>query len=173
MSHDPTLEVLAERLAALCQSVGLYNVASKSTTSVQGHKSLVLACFELWQSRELHRTSDMLRRAGIDIDESRGNPHLRQIAKIAAYEHVARVLVTQASHPHYGPLFRHVTLRFVPAHASIPIVSGMAGNSCHDRYRVHAEVQLVMDIDVNERHRWQSPRVLESSKAACFLCDMF
>ncbi|KAK5106991.1 hypothetical protein LTS08_001116 [Lithohypha guttulata] len=173
VSQDRSFEVLVDRLAALCESIRAHNVISKSTTSVQHQKSLVLACFEFWKSRALHSTTDMLRRADVDIDESRGNPHLRQVAKIAAYEHVTRVLVTHALHRQYGSLFRHIILRFVPAHAPIPIVSGIADASCHNRYRVHAEVQLVMDIDVNERRRWQPPRALGSSKAACFLCDMF
>lgn len=109
----------------------------------------------------------------MNTDESRGNPHLRQISKIAAYEKVPRILAMHTLNSRYRRLFRHIKVHFVTPHDPIPVVSPNTGAAGHDRYRVHAEVQLVMDIDLADRQRWKTLRMIGSSKAACFLCDLF
>ena len=167
------LTILRTRLTDLCQHLQRHKAASKSRTSIQNLKTLVLACHHFWAAPGSESTRGMLLRAGVDIDETHGNPYLLQIAKIAAYDHVSKMMVVHASSKRFEQYFRHITIRYVPTYDPVPttipkIIAG-GGSQC----RVHAEVQLVMELDKAKVTKWRRPRAIGSSKAACFLCDLF
>ncbi|EHY58842.1 uncharacterized protein HMPREF1120_06844 [Exophiala dermatitidis NIH/UT8656] len=115
---------------------------------------------------------NMLDRGGVDMDESRGNPHLRQVGKIATLCHIAEMLALLATHHRFRPLCVNLGIRYLPGYRTIqspiPAVDG-GSEAC----RVHAEVQLVVEFDIRQTSGWHKPRVIGSSKAPCYLCELF
>lgn len=96
-SNSNKHDLLGTRLRSLCRHLQSHTVTSKSDASVQRLKDFVRTCHHFWAVPGSESTYDMLVQAGVNIDETQGNPHLLQVAKIAAYEHISRVMVRYAS----------------------------------------------------------------------------
>ncbi|EXJ70465.1 uncharacterized protein A1O5_06534 [Cladophialophora psammophila CBS 110553] len=172
-SHSGHRETLSSRLQTLCTSLGDYCNRAKGRKTLEDVKRLVVACYGFFEATsDGENVTNMLRQVGVDVDGSRGNPHLRQIGKIASYCHIAETLSTIASHQEYRRFCVNLSIRYVRAYRTVPSpIPAVDGGSrdCH----VHAEVQLVVDLDLREPSNWRYPRAIASSKAACFLCEMF
>lgn len=105
-----------------------------------------------------------LHHAGVDVDESQGNPHLRQIGKTASIYHLAETLSMIASHHEFRRFCVNLSVRYVPAYRTVPLPVLAVDGGSRD-CRVHAEVQLVVDLDLRRTSKWDPPRVVGSSKA--------
>ncbi|KIW90486.1 uncharacterized protein Z519_09132 [Cladophialophora bantiana CBS 173.52] len=166
-------ETLSSRLQTLCTSLGDYCNRAGGQKTIEDVKRLVVACYAFFEATtDGESVTDMLRQVGVDVDGSRGNPHLRQIGKIASYCHIAETLSTIASHQEYRRFCVNLSIRYVCAYKTVPSpIPAVDGGSrdCH----VHAEVQLVVDQDLRGPSDWRKPRAIASSKAACFLCELF
>lgn len=96
---------------------------------------------------------------------------VRELDKLSNYWRISRDLARICSgnrrYKSCRPLFKHLTLDIVPHHN--PVSS--ANTDVRLNRFVHAEVQMAI---YHETRRSQSlPRMIGSSKAACYLCDAF
>ncbi|KAK5943285.1 hypothetical protein PMZ80_004292 [Knufia obscura] len=100
---------------------------------------------------------------------------LRQLEKIGAYWRIAMDLIRYAvTYPH---MFNAIELIYLPPYASIPtsIAYESWARTCH----VHAEVQLVVEYDLQKAHSDEVnpetilPRIIGTSKYLCYLCYLF
>ena len=161
------------RLEILRDALRQYANRIERNRTTEDIRRVVLACYDFCKPQpDGGSMKNMLGDAGIDIDESRGNPHLRQVGKIATLCHVPELLSSIASHPSLRYLCVNLTVRYLPAYSSVPSpVPTVDGGS--RACRVHAEVQLVVEVDVGGSSGWYRPRVIGSSKAPCYLCELF
>lgn len=103
---------------------------------------------------------------------------LHQLEKVGAYWRIAVSLVKTARQYHH--IFFDVELEYLNPYESLPTSVGYEtwAKSCH----VHAEIQLVVDYDLQRQVQKDSesgseevlwPRVIGSSKYMCYLCYLF
>ncbi|KIW54611.1 hypothetical protein PV05_06960 [Exophiala xenobiotica] len=165
--------VLLDRLRKLCRSLKDYCERAQRLRTAEDIKTLVVACYDFFDKTSTGGTmKNMLQQVGINVDESRGDPSLRQIGKIASYCHIARRLSTIAAHREFRSFFTNISIRYLPAYPTTKLPIPAADGGSRD-CRVHAEVQLVANLDVTRPSKWMGPRGIGSSKAACFLCELF
>lgn len=172
-SESGPFSTVATRLEILCNSLQGYCTRPETAQTPNEMKRFVIACYRFFDvTTDGESMKAMLRRAGIDVDESRGNPYLRQVGKIASYYHVADTLALVASHRVFRNLCINLSIQYVPAYKPVPPLMAAADRRSGD-CRVHAEIQLIVELDMRQRSDWKGPRVIGSSKAACFLCELF
>lgn len=165
--------VVLSRLQTLYDVVACYHARIEKLRGLEDVKKLVVGCHDFFKATpEGDDMKTLLRRADIDVDASRGDSCLRQIGKIANYYHVAESFSMIASNQEYRQFCINLSVRYLTPYkmvqSPIPAVD-KCGRDC----RVHAEVQLVVDIDLNLSLKWRKPRTIGSSKAPCFLCELF
>jgi OTT_1508-like deaminase len=170
---SPQHFILITRLEILCEALRQYHSQTEKKRTTEDVKEVVLACYDFFKPQpDGQGMKAMLAGAGIDIDESRGDPHLRQVGKIATLCHMAELLSSIASHQNSRRLCVNIGIRYLPTYQSIqspvPAVDG-GSTEC----RIHAEVQLVVEFDISNSSHWNRPRVIGSSKAPCYLCELF
>jgi OTT_1508-like deaminase len=166
-------KMLVTRFQNLCQSLQQYHQLSKQSQDVGNTKNLVIACYSFCSAINGISIKSMLICAGIDVDGPRGDPHIRQIGKIAAYYHVVEMLVAIASSRAFRTFCLNISTRYVQAYSPTQSTMASMTDGCGGVCPVHAEVQLVIEFDARQPSRWRKPRVIGSSKAACFLCELF
>lgn len=172
-SASPQHVQLVQRLETLDRALEVYFSQAEDIRTLESLKSLVAACCNFFNSLPSGESmKSALHHAGVDVDESQGNPHLRQIGKTASIYHLAEMLSTIASHPKFRRFCVNLSVHYVPAYRTVLLPIPAVDNASRD-CRVHAEVQLVVDLDLRPTSEWSPPRVIGSSKAPCFLCEMF
>jgi len=95
---------------------------------------------------------------------------VREVDKLSNYWKISHDLARICTGSRYRscrPLFNHITLNRVSPHD--PVLS--ANMLVRSKRFVHAEIQMVMYHETNGPKGL--PRVIGSSKAACYLCDAF
>lgn len=98
---------------------------------------------------------------------------LRQVEKLGAYWRIANFLIQTANA--YPALFSEIFLEWLTPYESVPTSKAYESwaKTCH----VHAEVQLILHIDMDRSSRGSAPlfepRVVGTSKYLCFLCYLF
>lgn len=173
--HSESLQhsLLVNRLETLCKALRQYCDQLERYRTMENVKRVVRACHDFFN---VLPTGESMKNAlacgGVETDESHGNPHLRQIGKIASLFHIAEILSMIASHQDFHRLCVNLSIQYLPAYKIIQSPIPAADGGSRD-CRVHAEVQLVVDFDSRDISGWYSPRVIGSSKAPCFLCELF
>lgn len=100
---------------------------------------------------------------------------IRQIHKLGRYWGLC--VETPKHARKYRNLFQQIKLEFIPSY--LPVTSTVmytppgAGLRSHVQCYVHAEIQLLVYYDLHATPKMRRPRVVGTSKAACFLCDLF
>lgn len=102
------------------------------------------------------------KRAAINIDEA-SMKAIRAFDKVANYRHISEWLSRLAGSRKFRQSFQQVNFRFLD-HYAPHMVLGRA------RF-VHAEVQIVTFYRLEGKG--SVPRVIGTTKAACYLCDLF
>lgn len=97
---------------------------------------------------------------------------VREIDKLSNYWRISHDLARICTGPRYRQyrfLFTHMQLEIVAPYK--PISSINTSTMKRTKRFVHAEVQMILHHEERNAKEW--PRVIGSSKAACYLCDAF
>ncbi|OAP55808.1 hypothetical protein AYL99_09960 [Fonsecaea erecta] len=92
-----------------------------------------------------------------------------QIDKLAAYHRIPETLAREAHRRGTRPLFSNIRLEYVDPYRPVQSSISLSGKKVH--CHVHAEVQMVIHYIVQPA--LTTPRIIGTSKAACFLCHLF
>ena len=101
-------------------------------------------------------------RAGTKLDIA-SQKAIKAFDKLANYQHISERLSHIAASSSFRHLFKSIKFRFLN-HYQCRIVHG------RERY-VHAEIQLAIFHRLQRTH--PSPRTIGTTKAACYLCNLF
>ena len=101
-------------------------------------------------------------RAGAKLDIA-SQKTIKAFDKLANYRHIGERLSRMAASSKFRRLFKSVQFRFLDCYESRWVKS-------RERF-VHAEIQLATFHRLQKTH--PSPRTIGTSKAACYLCDLF
>ena len=164
---------LIARIETLCTVLRRHNGSSKQFKQIQYIREVVTACHSFCSVVNEEQIKTMLMEAGVDLDKARGDPTIRQIYKIAAYHSIAETLSSVTSKQGLRQYFLKTSIRCISAYTTTQIVIAHAADGGDRSCRVHAEIQLVVDMDRRSDSEWLRPRVICSGKAACFLCELF
>ena len=104
----------------------------------------------------------IFRRAGAQLDKA-SLKTIKAFDKLANYRHIGERLSRMAASSKFRHLFKSVQFRFLNCYESHRVKS-------RERF-VHAEVQLATFHRLQKTH--PSPRTIGTSKAACYLCNLF
>jgi hypothetical protein len=108
---------LVQRLETLYQALEGYCSQNEEFRTIESLKSLVTACYNFFNSLPSGESmKSALHHAGVDVDESQGNPHLRQIGKTASTYHLAETLSMIASHHEFRRFCVNLSVRYIPAY---------------------------------------------------------
>ena len=102
------------------------------------------------------------KQAGTKLDIA-GQKVIKAFDKLANYQHISERLSRMAASSSFRYLFKSIHFRFLDHYES---------HIVHERERyVHAEVQLAIFHRLQRTH--PSPRTIGTTKAACYLCNLF
>ncbi len=164
---------LIARVESLCVALKQNDTRSSPSKQIRSIQQVVVACRKFCTAADNEEVGRLLRAAGIDLDRARGDPTIRQICKVAAYSYIADMFAAVTSNPKLRRYFLKTNIRFINAYDAVryamPRVIDGGDRSC----RVHAEIQLVVDLDIRSDAVCCRPRAICSGKAACFLCELF
>ncbi|OQV08936.1 hypothetical protein CLAIMM_13141 isoform 1 [Cladophialophora immunda] len=92
-----------------------------------------------------------------------------QIDKVGAYHRIPETLAREARRRKTRPLFSSIRLEYINPYRPVQSAISLSGKkvNCH----VHAEVQMVIHYILEPASN--TPRIIGTSKAACFLCHLF
>ena len=159
----------------LCQRLSKINTLSDSNTLLS---SILLAASSLWENHQheiVHILSHIPR-----FDISTKEVLISLLSKLGRYV-PASIRLLDLAH-RFPDLFRAIEVRSVSIsprsplhtlhiHNLDPSISNPGPRRA--RYKVHAEIQLLFDYEMRRQEASPGPRVIVSSKSACFLCDRF
>ena len=112
---------------------------------------------------------ETLTRAGLNASHLCRNKHIRQLDKIGTYFRITKTLAKAAKK--YKTWMAGLRIEYLSPFKPVWSEISLKGKkvSCH----VHAEVQLVVFYDLTTPPGRLKTRVIGTSKATCFLCQLF
>ncbi len=155
-------ENIYNELQSLLNAYELVDAAQSVEKEGQALKAAVLRSYAVSTLNGSHSLEKQFESLGFSVQTSQGMGVL-QVDKIARYYEICKHLIRTARK--HKELFSNVTT--VCCQAPVSTIPRGALKPCH----THGDVQIVLHYDRNPHN--PPPRVIGSSKSACFLCDLF
>lgn len=159
---------LTERLHKLVNRMKLLdNSATNADDGIIELQQVVQDCYDFCSVAKNHRLKNQT--STDELHQLVENKYFRRLEKIAGYFESTDSMVSAARK--YPAKFRDAKVEVVPNYASVCSEISLKGRvtKCH----IHAEIQLVFHYELHAKTTEPLPRVIGTSKAACFLCAEF
>ncbi|KIX97397.1 uncharacterized protein Z520_06849 [Fonsecaea multimorphosa CBS 102226] len=184
MNAGPKLENTLSRMrstATTATAVGLVNRITKlrakfqnilrldNLQAAQELEECVHECFSITTDNGRTPFRTTLHEAELDSRAWFNNKFMMQIDKLGAYYRIPETLSREARRKGMRPLFSRIRLEYIAPYRPAKSSISLSGEKvyCH----VHAEVQMVIHYIL--KATGPRPRIIGTSKAACFLCHLF
>lgn len=167
-----SLSTPAERyrtlLLALCDTYEIVDTSADKMTADKHMRRVIRESYDLCTSGGKCSLEQTVERAEMDPNTVCDNANIRQVNSIGHYWGACSALSKFARR--YN-VFTKVAFEYLPPYQSVysAVHEVRKPSACY----VHAEIQILTFYELNAATNSSSPRVIGSSKAACYLCDLF
>jgi hypothetical protein len=161
-------QTLLVALAALCDTYEIVDRSVDKTTADQSLRRVVRESYDLCTSGGKFSLEQTVKQAGLKPDRVCNRQEFRQVNSIGHYWGACVALSKLARrYSVFSKIALECLLPFQPVYSRIPDVGKPI--PCH----VHAEIQVLIFYELKSETSTSIPSVIGTSKATCYLCDLF
>jgi hypothetical protein len=152
----------------LCDTYDIVDNSVDKTTADQSLRRVVRESYDLCTSGGKLSLEQTVEQAGLDSDRVCNRQEFRQVNSIGHYWGACVALSKWARrYSVFSKIALECLLPYQPVYSRVPDVGKPI--ACH----VHAEIQVLIFYELKGEMNAPIPRVIGTSKAACYLCDLF
>ena len=155
-------------LAALCDTYEIVDKSVDKTAADQSLRQVARESYDLCTSGGKFSLEQTVKQAGLNPDRVCNRQEFRQVNSIGHYWGACVALSKLARrYSVFSKIALECLLPFQPVYSRIPDVGKPI--PCH----VHAEIQVLIFYELKSETNTSIPSVIGTSKATCYLCDLF
>ena len=155
-------------LAALCDTYDSVDKSVDKTTADQNLRLVIRESYDMCTSGGKFSLEKTVEQAGLNPGKVCNRQEFRQVNSIGHYWGACVALSKLARrYSVFSKIALECLLPFQPVYSRVPNVGKPI--PCH----VHAEVQVLIFYELKSEMNTSIPSVIGTSKAACYLCDLF